>query len=424
LGWRSWKEETAAEEEELTRAQQEIERLRQEKESILRRQAIVQRAKAHGQSINREWARLIEMQYTLSILCQQEQRHEAPLNQVPHQPLPLPPPSPPHNQFPHQPPPPPPPQIGTIYPKSPLAEHLQLAPWPLHYRAVPPPKYRGNTDPRKFLMCYKATIASLGGNEATLAKSLIISLEDATANWYSRLPPWCIYSWQQLKDKILLNFQGFQAELDTEEDFLSCAQREKETLPKFYRRFLELKAQAPEVLDEQVIMQAIKSLRAGPLHSHLVREQPKTVSELYDQFTKFNKYEVQYFRKLEQQRKVPKSDEAPRNRYGDNQCNYLRPVHNISPNGDIPLGNWGKNSGGPPQQRDPRTFDQISPQYNQRGRASNRGLLRNSFIHAHHFSVRPFILNVCCRNGQFTLSYTFSKSNFRITPFIFFPMEF
>jgi hypothetical protein len=57
-----------------------------------------------------------------------------------------------------------------------------------------------------------------------------------------------------------------------EEDFLSCAQREKETLPNFYRRFLQLKAQAPEVSDEQVITQAIKALRTGPLHSHLVRE--------------------------------------------------------------------------------------------------------------------------------------------------------
>jgi hypothetical protein len=38
-------------------------------------------------------------------------------------------------------------------------------------------------------MCYKVVIASAGGDEATLAKSLIISLEDAAANWYSRLPP-------------------------------------------------------------------------------------------------------------------------------------------------------------------------------------------------------------------------------------------
>jgi hypothetical protein len=65
----------------------------------------------------------------------------------------------------------------------------------MHYRAVPPPKYHGNIDHRKFLMCYKAAIASAGGDEATLAKYLIISLEDATENWYSRLPPRCIYSW-------------------------------------------------------------------------------------------------------------------------------------------------------------------------------------------------------------------------------------
>jgi hypothetical protein len=64
-------------------------------------------------------------------------------------------------------------------------------------------------------MCYKADIASADGDEATLAKSLIISLEDAAANWYSRLPPKCIYSWQQLKEKFLLNFQGIQMELST-----------------------------------------------------------------------------------------------------------------------------------------------------------------------------------------------------------------
>jgi hypothetical protein len=68
------------------------------------------------------------------------------------------------------------------------------------------PKYHGNIDPCKFLMCYEAAIASAGGDEATFTKSLIISLEDVATNWYSRLPPRCIYSWQQLKDKFLLNF--------------------------------------------------------------------------------------------------------------------------------------------------------------------------------------------------------------------------
>jgi hypothetical protein len=164
---------------------------------------------------------------------------------------------------------------------------------------TPSPKYIGNMDPRKFLMGYEATIALARGDEATLTKSLIISLEDDAANWYSRLLLGCIYSWQQLKEMFLLNFQGFQVELDMEEDFLSCAQRENETLPNFYQRCLQLKGQAPKVSDEQVIAQAIKALCMGPLHSHLVREQSKIVPELYKLVTKCSKSKIQHFRKLE-----------------------------------------------------------------------------------------------------------------------------
>jgi hypothetical protein len=97
--------------------------------------------------------------------------------------------------------------------------------------------------------------------------------------------------------------------------------------------FLQMKAQASEVSDDQVIAQAIKALRVGPLHSHLVREQPKTVSELYEQFTKFSKSEIQHFRKLEQQRKTSKPDEAPRPRHNESQHNYPKHVHNIDSDG-------------------------------------------------------------------------------------------
>jgi hypothetical protein len=62
---------------------------------------------------------------------------------------------------------------------------------------------------------------------------------------------------------VLLNFQGFQAELNTEGDFLLCSQ-------------------APEVFDDPIIVQAMKALHARPLHSHLVKEWLKTVPELYE----------------------------------------------------------------------------------------------------------------------------------------------
>jgi hypothetical protein len=49
-------------------------------------------------------------------------------------------------------------------------------------------------------MCYEAANASAYGDDATLAKSLIISLEGAATNWYSILLPRCMYSKKQLKE--------------------------------------------------------------------------------------------------------------------------------------------------------------------------------------------------------------------------------
>jgi hypothetical protein len=127
------------------------------------------------------------------------------------------------------------------------------------------------------------------------------------------------------------------------------------------------------VSDEQVIAQAIKALRTGPLHSHLVRERPKTVPELYDQFAKLNKTEIQHFRKLEQQRKVAKPDEASRPCYDDSHRNYLKPVHNIGPDSNEASENWNKGYREPLHHSDFRTLNQRPPQSNQQDGASNKG---------------------------------------------------
>jgi hypothetical protein len=93
-------------------------------------------------------------------------------------------------------------------------------------------------------MSYEATIASSRGDDTTLAKSFIMSLENIVATWYARLSPRSITSWALLKEKFLVNFQGFQANISMEEDFFSWQQYERETLPDFFCRFLWLKAQA------------------------------------------------------------------------------------------------------------------------------------------------------------------------------------
>jgi hypothetical protein len=134
-------------------------------------------------------------------------------------------------------------------------------------------------------MSYEVATASSGGDDTTLAKPFIISLENATGNWYVRLPPRSITSWAMLKEKFLVNFQ----------DFFACQQYKRETLLDFFHRFLQLKAQAPEVSDEQAIMQSIKALRVGQLHSHLVMERLRTLEELYEEFQKFSRAECYTF---------------------------------------------------------------------------------------------------------------------------------
>jgi hypothetical protein len=70
----------------------------------MRRQEATQRIEARRQHINRECVRLAELQYTVGILCQQEQRQDPSLDQR-QQHLNNPPPPPPPNY--NIPPPPP-----------------------------------------------------------------------------------------------------------------------------------------------------------------------------------------------------------------------------------------------------------------------------------------------------------------------------
>jgi hypothetical protein len=126
-------------------------------------------------------------------------------------------------------------------------------------------------------MSYEATILSAGGDDSMLVKSFIITADEAAAQWYSLLSPGVIHGWDDLKQQILSNFQGFQRLVLTESDLFSCKQKDNEPLHNYFRRFVHLRAQAPNVLDAVAINAAIVGLRADQFRSHLIRERPKTI---------------------------------------------------------------------------------------------------------------------------------------------------
>jgi hypothetical protein len=202
--------------------------------------------------------------------------------------------------------------INYLDERRPLAPQLQASPWPSNFRAGAYPKYSGSTDPAQYIMSYQVAIASSGGHDATMAKSLIIALKGTTLTWYTRLPPLSIESWKALSDKLLLNFQGYRPDIDALAELSLYRQQEKETLREYYKKFLLLNSQLPSVEDHIAIHYAISGLCAGVLYSHCIRDPPKKLQELYQLFEKYARSEEQHQCKIESQWKPKDTPQSSR----------------------------------------------------------------------------------------------------------------
>jgi hypothetical protein len=185
-------------------------------------------------------------------------------------------------------------------------------------------------------MSYQVAVASSEGDDATMAKSFIIALEGPALTWYTRLPPLSIDSWRSLRDKFLLNFQGYRPDTDALAELSLCKQLERETLREYYRKFLTLKSQLPSVDDQIAIHYAISGLWAGVLYSHCIRDPPKNLQELYQLFEKYARSEELHQRKVESQRKPKDPPQSNRTWTRPSQADSGRDgrsqqqVHNIA----------------------------------------------------------------------------------------------
>jgi hypothetical protein len=144
--------------------------------------------------------------------------------------------------------------------------------------------------------------------------------------------------------------------------------------------FPRLKAQAPEISDEQAITQAIKELCTSHLHNHLVREHPRTLEELYDEFHKFSRAEVLHFRKLGQQRKSISENESSRpfkySKGKEGTTSFDTPhrqVHSINTDECGPPKNWEKNFRPLRPESESGTYDPRGDRTQTRGGYANRG---------------------------------------------------
>jgi hypothetical protein len=95
------------------------------------------------------------------------------------------------------------------------------------------PQYDGETDLREFLLKYEAAVESNGGGSSTKAKAFIMAVKGSVQHWFASIPKGHIYSWSQLRSKLLTSFQGLKIEELTSCDSQNCKQEEKEIMQEY-----------------------------------------------------------------------------------------------------------------------------------------------------------------------------------------------
>ena len=84
-------------------------------------------------------------------------------------------------------------------------------------------------------------------------------------------------------------------------DLFQCKQNQGEALKDYFQKFMQIKAKAPNVLEDVAIEAAVKGHRIGPFVAHLAREKPRTIEDLYNEFEKYCRSNNDLRRRLEEQ---------------------------------------------------------------------------------------------------------------------------
>ena len=84
-------------------------------------------------------------------------------------------------------------------------------------------------------------------------------------------------------------------------DLFQCKQNQGEALKDYFQKFVQMKEKTPNVPEDMAIEAAIKGLCIGPFTTHLAREKPRTIEDLYSKFEKYCRSDNDFRRRLEEQ---------------------------------------------------------------------------------------------------------------------------
>jgi hypothetical protein len=101
-------------------------------------------------------------------------------------------------------------------------------------------KYNGKTKPTQWLRIYSQSVELAGGDDDVKALFFPMALEAIPLQWFNKLRPGSIKSWEDLQRAFCENFAGIISHPITHTELKTPKQKPGESLRDYYRRFREL----------------------------------------------------------------------------------------------------------------------------------------------------------------------------------------
>ena len=131
-------------------------------------------------------------------------------------------------------------------------------------------KYKGTSCPRNHLTMYCRKMATHAGVEKLLMHFFQDNLADTTLNWYMRLKPTRIRSWNDLMDAFL---KKYKYNVDMAPDRLqlqNMSKKNSETFKEYAQRWRELAAQVEPPLHDREMVTMFMSTLQSPFYEHML----------------------------------------------------------------------------------------------------------------------------------------------------------